>query len=161
MAGSTMAERRHQVGAEELARFECLGRDSHAATAMAAERVAGALGLSSSDHKCLDLAIGYSAPLTAGRIAQLSGLSTGAVTGVVDRLERLGYVRRVRDPRDRRKVLVEVTPSERARITRLTEAVRTALARVLARYSPEQRQLIYGYGRELLAQLREALDEGR
>jgi DNA-binding MarR family transcriptional regulator len=53
--------------------------------------------------------------MTAGRIAELSGRSTGAVTGVIDRLERAGYARRVADPSDRRRVKLEVTPEFYAR----------------------------------------------
>jgi DNA-binding MarR family transcriptional regulator len=48
--------------------------------------------------------------MTAGRLAELSGLTTAAVTSVLDRLERAGYARRVRDQEDRRQVIVEVTP---------------------------------------------------
>ena len=53
--------------------------------------------------------------MTAGRLASESGLSTGVVTTLVDRLERAGYVRRVRDEVDRRRVLVELTDAARAR----------------------------------------------
>jgi DNA-binding MarR family transcriptional regulator len=48
--------------------------------------------------------------LTAGELATAAGLTTGAITGVIDRLERAGYARRVRDSRDRRKISLEVTP---------------------------------------------------
>ena len=48
--------------------------------------------------------------MTAGRLAELAGLTTAAVTSVLDRLERAGYARRVRDQEDRRQVIVEVTP---------------------------------------------------
>ena len=53
--------------------------------------------------------------LTAGELAREAGLTTGAVTGVIDRLERVGYARRGPDPADRRKVVVEVTPEFYAR----------------------------------------------
>jgi DNA-binding MarR family transcriptional regulator len=72
--------------------------------ALAAER----LGIGLTDLKCLAL-VESSGGLTAGRLADLSGLTTGAVTGVLDRLERAGLVRRVRDDGDRRKVNVAVT----------------------------------------------------
>src|SRR5688572_7357764 len=94
---------------EVLERFTWYMREHSALTVMFHARVAEQMGLSATDEKCLDLAMRAEGPLTAGRIAELSGLSTGAVTGVIDRLERAGYVRRVRDPHDRRKVLVEVT----------------------------------------------------
>ena len=73
--------------------------------ALAAER----LGIGLTDLTCLDL-VESNGGLTAGRLAELSGLTTGAVTGVLDRLERAGLVVRTRDEADRRKVNVAVTP---------------------------------------------------
>jgi len=70
---------------------------------------AARLGISPSDLRCLDL-VQASGGMTAGELASASGLTTGAVTAVIDRLERAGYLRRVRDGADRRKVNVEVTP---------------------------------------------------
>lgn len=67
--------------------------------------VAQRLGLGSSDSQFLNL-LDLHGPLTPGRLAELTGLTTGTVTGVIDRLERGGFVRRVRDAEDRRKVLV-------------------------------------------------------
>ena len=67
------------------------------------------LGINRTDGRCLDI-VENNGPMTAGRLAQLSGLTTAAVTAVLDRLERAGYARRVRDPKDRRQVIVELTP---------------------------------------------------
>jgi DNA-binding MarR family transcriptional regulator len=66
------------------------------------------MGINRSDARCLDI-LDRGGQMTAGRLAEESGLSTGAVTAVIDRLERAGLARRVRDESDRRKVLVEVT----------------------------------------------------
>lgn len=68
------------------------------------------LGVNPTDLQCVSI-IQRRDGLTAGELAAEAGLTSGAVTGVVDRLERTGYVRRVRDPADRRKVNVEVTPA--------------------------------------------------
>jgi DNA-binding MarR family transcriptional regulator len=67
------------------------------------------LGINHTDLHCLNI-IENSGSLTAGELAARSGLTAGAVTGVVDRLERAGFARRVSDPSDRRRVNVEVTP---------------------------------------------------
>jgi DNA-binding MarR family transcriptional regulator len=67
------------------------------------------LRISPSDLRCLDL-VEANGGMTAGELASASGLTTGAVTAVIDRLEQAGYVRRVRHEGDRRKVNVEVTP---------------------------------------------------
>jgi DNA-binding MarR family transcriptional regulator len=66
---------------------------------------AEAVGLNPSDLGCLCLLLLHGAS-SAGRLAELLGLTTGAVTGVIDRLERAGFAHRVVDPSDRRKVIV-------------------------------------------------------
>jgi DNA-binding MarR family transcriptional regulator len=78
------------------------------------------LGVNPTDGRCLDI-IDNEGPLTAGRLAELSGLTTAAVTTVLDRLERAGYARRVRDESDRRRVLVELTPDFAKRASRIWE----------------------------------------
>ncbi len=79
--------------------------------ALAAE----ALGINRTDARCLDIVDNEGGAITAGRLAELSGLTTAAITTVLDRLEAKGYVRRVRDEKDRRRVLVELTPLLRER----------------------------------------------
>lgn len=71
--------------------------------------VAQRLGLGASDSQLLSL-LNLHGPLTPGRLAELTGLTTGTVTGVIDRLERGGFVHRERDTADRRKVLVTPVP---------------------------------------------------
>jgi DNA-binding MarR family transcriptional regulator len=65
-------------------------------------------GMNRTDWRCLDI-LGTRGPMTAGQLAEAVRLTTGAVTGLLDRLESAGLVRRVRDTKDRRKVIVEVT----------------------------------------------------
>jgi DNA-binding MarR family transcriptional regulator len=65
-------------------------------------------GLNRTDWRCLDI-LGTRGPMTAGQLAEAVRLTTGAVTGVLDRLEAAGLVRRVRDTEDRRRVIVELT----------------------------------------------------
>jgi DNA-binding MarR family transcriptional regulator len=69
--------------------------------------VAEAVGLHVTDQECIDL-LDWTGPLTAGEIGKQLGLSSGAVTGLVDRLEAGGWVRRERDPHDRRRVVVHL-----------------------------------------------------
>ena len=74
------------------------------------ERVAKRLKLSRTDLRCLDLIVRLG-PITAGRLAEETGLTTGAVTFMLDRLEEAGMVTRRRDTEDRRRVWVESVPS--------------------------------------------------
>jgi len=73
------------------------------------EAVAGRLGINQTDLRCLEL-LAREEPVTAGRLAGALGLTTGSVTAMLDRLEKLGYATRSPDPTDRRKVLVRPTP---------------------------------------------------
>jgi DNA-binding MarR family transcriptional regulator len=101
---------------EELARrliYEA--RASQAATERFDALACEALGINRTDAACLDILDNEGGVLTAGRLAELSGLTTAAVTAVVDRLEAKGYARRVRDEKDRRRVLVEATDLLRER----------------------------------------------
>jgi DNA-binding MarR family transcriptional regulator len=78
------------------------------------DAVGRALGLNPTDVRCLDwLADG---PKTAGELSAGTGLSAAATTTLIDRLEHKGFVQRVRDPGDRRKVLVEMTPGGAGRV---------------------------------------------
>jgi DNA-binding MarR family transcriptional regulator len=81
-------------------------REMSTETIMLHQSVADVLGLHITDHKCLDLIRQYGA-MPAGRLAELTGLTTGAVTGIIDRLEKAGYVRRTNDPKDRRRTIIE------------------------------------------------------
>jgi DNA-binding MarR family transcriptional regulator len=93
------------------------------------------LGINRTDLRCLNIVDNHG-PMTAGRLAELSGLTTAAVTSVLDRLERAGYARRMRDQEDRRQVMVEVTPLLAERATPiwgpLGEEARSALVRMPA-----------------------------
>ena len=73
------------------------------------QAIADHLGMNRTDMRCVDL-IDQAGGMTAGELARAAGLTTGAVTAVVDRLERAGLARRVADPADRRRVRIEVTP---------------------------------------------------
>jgi len=75
------------------------------------QAVSDTLGLNITDHKCVNLIARYG-PMTAGKLAELTGLTTGAITGVIDRLEKAGYAKRVPDKEDRRVILVELTHKE-------------------------------------------------
>lgn len=82
-----------------------LTREFSTLTVVMHQSIAHAAGLAGTDHKYIDLLLKHGA-MTPGKIAELSGLSTGAVTGMIDRLERENLVKRERDTVDRRKVIV-------------------------------------------------------
>ncbi len=79
------------------------------ATVLFHQLIAEAVGLNSSDHKCLDLLL-REGVMTAGELAERSGFTTGAITGIINRLAARGFVRRVADREDRRSVRLEPVP---------------------------------------------------
>jgi DNA-binding MarR family transcriptional regulator len=101
------------------------------------QTVAIRLGLSESDVEALELLI-EAGGTTAGRLAELLGLTTGAVTRVIDRLEQAGYVRRYPDPADRRRVIVEVVPHRTGSVESLLERLDSAADAEAGRYTDAQ-----------------------
>lgn len=148
---------KYPLSAEELARFAHLGREGSTLTVLRHARIAERMGLSATDHKAFELVGQAPGPLTAGRIAELTGLSTGAVTGVMDRLEKAGLARRVRDTVDRRKVLIEVVPGALERYAPLFESAYTNMKNVLEQFSPDERKVLERFQTTLLDGLRDEL----
>ncbi len=99
---------------EVIREFRASANQDLAFEHLAAQR----LGVNETDLHCLNI-IENSGGLAAGELAAQSGLTAGAVTGVIDRLERAGFARRVRDATDRRRVMVEVTDAFYARADRI------------------------------------------
>lgn len=138
------------------------GRALSNATIAFHEAVADRLGLHITDHKALGILL-EAGPLPAGRLAEALGLTTGAVTALVDRLERAGYVRRERDPADRRRVLVAPVrdAAREAEVQSLFEPMERALARHLPAYDDEEWRLIHDFIQRAVAALHEATLEVR
>jgi DNA-binding MarR family transcriptional regulator len=109
--------------------------------AIFSQSVADYAGISSSDLECLDF-LNLEGRATAGRLAQVTGLTTGAITGVVDRLEKVGFVRRERDDNDRRKVFITLIPENIARIGGLYEHMQRAMLKNWEGYSDEELRLL-------------------
>jgi DNA-binding MarR family transcriptional regulator len=108
--------------------FRISGNQDRAFDNLAAQR----LGVNLTDLHCLNI-IERRGGLTAGELAAEAGLTTGAITGVIDRLEHAGYARRERDPGDRRKVSVSVTPDFYAAAGKLWGPLKQDWDTVLAR----------------------------
>ena len=107
-------------------------------SALFSAAVAARAGINSTDLESLDL-LRRHGPMTAGRLATLTGLTTGAVTGVIDRLERRGFAHRQQDPADRRRVVVaaDVRRAERE-LGPLYAEFGAAMTAIVARYSDEE-----------------------
>jgi DNA-binding MarR family transcriptional regulator len=105
------------------------------------QTVAIRFGLSESDVEALSVLLDTGAA-TAGRLSELMGLTSGAVTRVIDRLEQAGYVRRVPDPADRRRVIVELIPEKMAAVQATMAQFGEKSASELGRYSDAELAVI-------------------
>ena len=120
-------------------------RETSAQSVLFSHAVAERAGMSAADLESLDLLIRHG-PMTAGRLAELTGLTTGAVTGLVDRLERRGYARRERHPTDRRSVVVQpLTESALRDLEPSYTAMRQAIDKLFSRYSEEELNVILDF----------------
>jgi DNA-binding MarR family transcriptional regulator len=127
--------RRAELSDAVLVAGRSLGNSSSMLLAACADR----LGLHSTDWGCvLLLNEALPEPLTAGQLAELTGLTTGAVTGVLDRLEGAGFVSRARDPGDRRRVVVHLVPESMARVGPMFEGLIADLRALHGDYSDEE-----------------------
>ncbi|MFF0462627.1 MarR family winged helix-turn-helix transcriptional regulator [Streptomyces mexicanus] len=121
---------------------------------------AEAAGLHTSEWYALSL-VAFHGTLSSGELATRTGLTTGATTRLIDRLERAGFARRTADPDDRRRVIVEPVPDALARIEEVVGPARRHVAEVLAHYTPEQRALLFDYFARAAPAFRAATEEIR
>ena len=122
-------------------------RRSSAQGVLFGQAVANIAGISGSDLDCLDF-LNLEGRVTAGRLAEVTGLTTGAITGVVDRLEKAGLVRRERDADDRRKVYIATVPENVARIGRFYVPMQEAMQKLWSTYSEAELQLLLRFSTE-------------
>jgi DNA-binding MarR family transcriptional regulator len=141
-----------------IAELSEAARDMAGWTLMLHQAIAARFGLGPTDMKCLDLARDEH-DLTAGRIAEITGLSTSAVTSAVDRLEKRGFVTRERDPDDRRKVLIRPTGAHDAEAAEIFDKIGTRFAAVVGDYTDAELALINGFVRRVNAGSREVIPE--
>lgn len=111
------------------------------------------LGINRTDARCLDV-LDQRGPLSAGELARECGLTTGAMTTLLDRMEDLGYLRRAAHPTDRRRVMVELTAKARRRAEQIYGPVGAEGRELLACLSDRQLELI----RDVMVTARELLE---
>lgn len=120
-------------------------RNNSTNTIMFHQAIATKLGLNPTDHKCLEIIL-KNPSVTAGKIAELIGLSTGAVTGVIDRLEKVGFVYRDSDPNDRRRTIIRVSEKKAEEaIFPLFGTFGEKIEKVLAKYKQQELELLIDF----------------
>ena len=122
-------------------------RDLGAQLSLLNHSVGTRLDLKAADLECLDLIARYG-PLSPSALARRAGLHPATVTGILDRLERGGWIDRGRDPADRRGVVVRAARGRGAEILRLylvDSGMNTALDEICAGYDDRDLQLLAGF----------------
>jgi DNA-binding MarR family transcriptional regulator len=122
-----------------------LGRELATASLFFHTLVASKVGVNATDTRCLEILGSASSPMTAGALKEATGLTTGAITGILDRLEEAGFVERVRDSQDRRRIFVKLVPDARVKLAVLYEDLGVAMEQLASRYTLKDLQLIEGF----------------
>jgi DNA-binding MarR family transcriptional regulator len=133
-------------------------RDLRVQLSLLNHRVGGHLDLRDVDLDCLDL-IGRHGPLSPSALARRAGLHPATMTGILDRLERGGWIARDRDPSDRRAVAVRARRDRGADLLRLFAGMNTAMDRLCAGYSEAELELLADFLRRTTNAGRDATEE--
>jgi len=125
---------------------ELIGFRLSTATVLFHAAIADRLGVGATDVKCYSILRQVGA-ITAGELAERTSLTTGAITGVIDRLERAELVRRARDPHDRRRIVLELVhdPERERAIGALYEPLGRGITALVAQFSPAERATILDF----------------
>lgn len=135
------------VSPSKAARIAELERKIRAASAqrtLYSGVLAGKLGLHQTDLECLFI-ITLGQNVTPGQLAAATGLTTGAITGVVDRIQRAGYIKRKRDPRDRRRLFLEPIPHRIEEIRAINRRANRPWMEELGRYSEAELDVLLDF----------------
>jgi len=145
--------KRQAVAAAESNR---LHRELATAVVSFQEAVARSAGMTAAERKCAGL-LAERGRMTPGELAQETGLTTGAITGIVDRLAKAGFAARVAHPTDRRSVIVEARRAEElmAIFGPTFASLSARMAQLDARYSDAERALILRHLADTIAMLRD------
>ncbi|MCJ8007254.1 MarR family winged helix-turn-helix transcriptional regulator [Lederbergia wuyishanensis] len=134
-------------------------RNNSTATIMFHQSIGTKLGLNPTDHKCLDVIL-KNQPITAGRLSELTGLTTGAITGVLDRLEKVGYIIRVKDPQDKRRVIIHLNQEKAEKdILPLFQTFGKELNQLLSSYDEKELQTILNFIKQSNCLLKDFTDK--
>ncbi|RDU37157.1 MarR family transcriptional regulator [Neobacillus piezotolerans] len=120
-------------------------RNNSSATILFHQSIANKLGLNPTDHKCLEVIL-KNQPITAGELAEITGLTTGTITGVINRLEGAGYAFRDNDPQDKRRVIISVNQDKaKEEIVPLFSSFSGEIYKMLSEYTDQELQLILDF----------------
>lgn len=137
--------------------FTLLMRGLGNRTVLYQQNVAASLGLYNNDFISVDI-LREKGPITAGELSKLTGLATGSVTALIDRLEKIGYVRRQNDPNDRRRVIIVPEYENKEEIINTYQPLHSSMVNLAASYTDEELALITQFLGKAITVLEEQID---
>lgn len=150
---SSWSPERARLAMAFIAAIRKTGSLMHLMSQAAADKI----GINPTDLNCLNI-LSFSGQMTAGELARATGLTTASITGVVDRLEQAGFVTRVRDAQDRRRVVIHLNVQKAVgTVTPVFGPMMGAWQRMADTYSDDELQLIVGFYGQMEQILRDHL----
>ena len=143
-----------------LAEVDAESRRHGAANVLFHNAMAAKIGVSPSDLRCLSI-LDAMGPMSAGELAQASGLSPAAITNLLDRLEAAELVVRDRDPQDRRRLVVSASPQARERIAPFYASMARSWQQVLAGFDEDELAVVLRFLQNSGDMLRQEMDKLR
>jgi DNA-binding MarR family transcriptional regulator len=129
---------------ELMEQLQFLGQMSSTETALFHQTAASKNGLGITDMKTISTLM-QEGPMTAGQIAARLSLTTGAITSVIDRLEKAGIAKRYPDAKDRRKVIVKVVPERIKQTGNTYDSIGKAFGALLQKYSTKELEFLVDF----------------
>ncbi|NEU59438.1 MarR family transcriptional regulator [Paenibacillus sp. ALJ109b] len=139
-----MSREHEQQPTELQENFTLRMRSLGTRTVLYQQHVAASLGLYNNDFISVDI-LREKGPITAGELSKLTGLATGSVTTLIDRLEKNGFVRRENDPNDRRKVIIVPLYENKEEVSSTYLTLHAAMVKLASTYTEEELELITGF----------------
>jgi len=145
---------------QALAELNQMARDIGNINILLVAAIAERIGLSATEFECCSL-IQEHGPFTAGELARHCRLTTGGMTGMIDRLQKAGFARREPDPNDRRRVQVRAVYNRAAskKVIAMYKPLQKIFDDIHAAYTPEQLDFLVDYNRKLLNMLQETIKQ--
>lgn len=112
------------------------------------EGLASNLHLNATDLRCREL-LSHTGPITAGKLSKLTHLTTGAITGVIDRLEKVNLVERIQDPNDRRRVIIQPVYDRDDELAELFKPLSDSLSNIFNQYDDKELTLLFKFWNDI------------
>lgn len=145
---------------ESIDTLNLLIRKESRAAALFVHTVAKSMNMHITDIKCLDYLIDTGSA-TAGNLAKITGLTTGATTAMIDRLEKANFIRRENDPKDRRKIIIVLTTNNSCYSKITNKFFTKKIPKLLVSYTEKERRIIATWNEEMANLFQNEVEELR